>query len=164
MTQVLCCYNVVLLLQQLKSVAKPRRSKSKAIKLQTAAHSTPRARWSRSRTESTAPGAVAIEESCGIRGSYGVTASKTAEYCAHHAPDGMVNVCSKKCRTEGCGKQPSYGMTGTTTAEYCTRHVKRIKLQITDSVGIWLSVQDARMGFHILHCGVLDRDTSITAL
>ena len=42
--------------------------------------------------------------------------------------------------------------------------LKRIRLQITDSVGRWLSVQDARDGFPYLHCGIRDRDASITAL
>ena len=37
-------------------------------------------------------------------------------------PDGMVNVCSTKCRTEGCGKVPSFGVAGTKTPEYCARH------------------------------------------
>ena len=44
------------------------------------------------------------------------------EYCARHAPDGMVNVRSRKCRTEGCGKKPSYGVSGAKTAEYCAQH------------------------------------------
>ena len=45
-------------------------------------------------------------------------------YCAQHAPDGMVNVKSRKCRTEGCGKQPSYGVAGTQTVEYCCQHAR----------------------------------------
>ena len=45
-----------------------------------------------------------------------------AEYCAQHASDGMVNVESRKCRTEDCGKHPSFGVTGTKTAEYCAQH------------------------------------------
>ena len=47
---------------------------------------------------------------------------KTAEYCAQHVPDGMVNVCSRKCGTEGCNKQPSFGLTGAETAECCAQH------------------------------------------
>ena len=39
-----------------------------------------------------------------------------------HAPDGMVNVRSRKCRTEGCGKRPSFGIAGTKTGEYCVQH------------------------------------------
>ncbi|CAN0145047.1 unnamed protein product, partial [Ascophyllum nodosum] len=54
--------------------------------------------------------------------SFGVTGTKTAEYCAPHAPDGMVDVCSRKCRTEGCGKIPSFGVAGSKTAEYCAQH------------------------------------------
>ena len=34
----------------------------------------------------------------------------------------MVNVKSRKCRTEGCGKKPSFGVAGTKTAEYCVQH------------------------------------------
>ena len=45
-----------------------------------------------------------------------------AEYCAQHASDGMVNVTSRKCRTDDCGKQPSFGVTGTKTMEYCAQH------------------------------------------
>ena len=44
------------------------------------------------------------------------------ECCAQHAPDGMVDVKSRKCRTEGCGKRPSHGVGGTKTAEYCAQH------------------------------------------
>ena len=33
--------------------------------------------------------------------------------------------------------------------------LKRIRLQITDSVSRWLSVQDARIGFHIYIVGYL---------
>ena len=54
--------------------------------------------------------------------SFGVAGTKTAEYCAQHAPDGMVNVCSRKCRTESCGKEPSFGVAGTKAAEYCAQH------------------------------------------
>ena len=50
----------VLLLQQLKSVAKYRRSKLKLRKVQTAAYSKPWTGWSTSRKDSTAPGAAAI--------------------------------------------------------------------------------------------------------
>ena len=46
------------------------------------------------------------------------------EYCAQHAPDGMVNVYSKKCRTEGRGKKPSFCVTNTRTAEYCAQHAR----------------------------------------
>ena len=39
-----------------------------------------------------------------------------------YAPDGIVDVCNKKCRTEGCVKQPSFEVAGTKTAEYCAQH------------------------------------------
>ena len=60
--------------------------------------------------------------SCGKIPSFEVAGTKSAEYCAQHAPDGMVNVCSKKCRTEGYDKQPSFGVAGTKMAEYCAQH------------------------------------------
>ena len=44
------------------------------------------------------------------------------ESCAQHALDGMVDVDSRKCRTEGCGKRPSHGVAGTKTVEYCAQH------------------------------------------
>ena len=47
---------------------------------------------------------------------------KTVEYCARHAPDRVVNVYSRKCKTNGCGKRPSYGEAGTKTGKYCTQH------------------------------------------
>ena len=34
----------------------------------------------------------------------------------------MVDVRSRKCRTEGCGKWPSFGVAGTRTMEYCAQH------------------------------------------
>ena len=48
--------------------------------------------------------------------------SLTVECCAHHAPEGMVDVISRKCSTEGCGKIPSFGVADTKAAEYCARH------------------------------------------
>ena len=44
------------------------------------------------------------------------------EYCAQHALEGMVDVKSKKCRTEGCGKRPSFGVAGTKNVEHCAQH------------------------------------------
>ena len=44
--------------------------------------------------------------------------TKSAEFCAQHAPDGMISVKSRKCRTEGCGKKPPFGMANTRTAEH----------------------------------------------
>ena len=50
--------------------------------------------------------------------------TKTAEYCAQDAPDEIVDVKSRKCKTQGCGKGPSFGVAGTTTAEYCAQHAR----------------------------------------
>ncbi|CAN0379723.1 unnamed protein product, partial [Ascophyllum nodosum] len=56
------------------------------------------------------------------RSSFGVAGAKTGEYCATHAPEGLVDVMNRKSRIEGCGKLPSFGVSGTKTAEYCVRH------------------------------------------
>ncbi|CAN0225507.1 unnamed protein product, partial [Ascophyllum nodosum] len=61
-------------------------------------------------------------EGCNNQPSFGVAGTRAVEYCALHAPDGMVNVISIKCRTEGCGKIAVFEVTGTKTAEYCTQH------------------------------------------
>ena len=63
-------------------------------------------------------------EGCGKQPSFGVAGTKTREYCAQHAPDGMVSSNIRMCRTEGCGKKSSFGVAGTTTREYCTQHEK----------------------------------------
>ena len=61
-------------------------------------------------------------EDCGKRPSFGVTGTKTAEYCAQHVPDGMVDVKSRKCKTKDCRKCPSFGVAGTKIADYCAEH------------------------------------------
>ena len=42
--------------------------------------------------------------------------------CAQRTPDGMVNVKSRKCKTQGCVKASSFGVAGTKTAEYCEQY------------------------------------------
>ena len=66
---------------------------------------------------------------CGKRSSFGVAGTrkakyctKTSEYCAQDAPDGMVNVERKICGTEGCGKFAAFAVAGAKTAEYCIQH------------------------------------------
>ena len=54
---------------------------------------------------------------CGKRSSFGVAGTRKAEYCAQHAPDGMVNVRYKICRTEGRHKQVRFGEVYTKTSE-----------------------------------------------
>ena len=61
-------------------------------------------------------------EGCGKHASFGVTGTKTAQYCAQYALDGMVNVRSINCRTQGCGKRSLFGVAGTKMAEYCAQH------------------------------------------
>ena len=36
----------------------------------------------------------------------------------------MINVRSRKCRTEDCGKRPSFRVTKVKTAEYCAQHAR----------------------------------------
>ena len=61
-------------------------------------------------------------ENCGREPSFGVAGTKKREYCAQHAPDGMVNFKNRKCRTQGYGKGSLFGVAGTKTAEYCAQH------------------------------------------
>ncbi|CAM9660170.1 unnamed protein product [Ascophyllum nodosum] len=61
-------------------------------------------------------------EGCGKRRSFGVAGTKTAEYCAQHAKERMVDVVHKKYRTEGCGKRPSFGVVGKETPESYARN------------------------------------------
>ena len=59
-----------------------------------------------------------------LPGSTGVAGTKTAQYCAQHAKNGMIYVKRSKCRTKGCGKGPSFGVAGTRTAEYCAHNIR----------------------------------------
>ncbi|CAN0400536.1 unnamed protein product, partial [Ascophyllum nodosum] len=62
-------------------------------------------------------------EGCSKTPSFGAASTKTAEYCARYALDGMVSV-KRRCGTEGCGKIPSFGVAGTKTTEYCAQHAR----------------------------------------
>ncbi|CAM9420640.1 unnamed protein product [Ascophyllum nodosum] len=44
----------------------------------------------------------------------------------------MVDVCSRKCKTEGCGKQPSFGVAGIKTGEYCGQHAPHGMVNVRD--------------------------------
>ena len=59
-------------------------------------------------------------EGCSKYPSFGVSGTKTAEDCAQHALDEMINVRKILCRTEGCGIVAVFGVAGTKTAEYCS--------------------------------------------
>ena len=61
-------------------------------------------------------------DGCGKGPLFGVAGTKTLQYCAQYAPDGIVNTDSRKCKTGGWGKGPSYGVAGTKTTEYCAQH------------------------------------------
>ena len=79
------------------------------------AHSTHRTEWSTSAAKSAEPKTAARNRRSELQ-------VQKKEYCAQHAPNGMVNVKSRKCRTQGCVKAPSFGVAGTKTAEYCAQH------------------------------------------
>ncbi|CAM9750787.1 unnamed protein product [Ascophyllum nodosum] len=61
-------------------------------------------------------------EGCDTRPSFGVAGTKTVQYCAQHAKNGMVDFKSRKCRTEGCGKQATSRVASARTVEYCAQH------------------------------------------
>ncbi|CAN0079792.1 unnamed protein product, partial [Ascophyllum nodosum] len=56
----------------------------------------------------------------------------TAEYCVHHAQNGMVNVMRRKqCGAESYGKQPSLGVGGTRTVENCAHPAQKGMVNIS---------------------------------
>lgn len=64
---------------------------------------------------------------CSKGPSYGEAGGTKREFCAQHAPEGMVNLNSlnhnrKQCKHPSCTKQPSYGAKGTTKREFCAQH------------------------------------------
>ena len=59
---------------------------------------------------------------CGRIMTFVIGGKKTVACCTLHAPDGMVDVTSRKSRTEGCGKVPSIGVVGTKTVEHCAQY------------------------------------------
>ena len=61
-------------------------------------------------------------EDCSKRPSFGAAGTKTAEYCAQHAQDGMINVNKIKCPTEGSGMIAACGVARTETAEHYVQH------------------------------------------
>ena len=60
-------------------------------------------------------------EGCGKQSTYGVAGPKTGDYCTQHAPNGIVDVKSRKCKTRGCGRKPSFGVGNTRTTEFCAQ-------------------------------------------
>ena len=61
---------------------------------------------------------------CPKHPAYGVEGSKTAEFCAGHRKEGMVNVVSQRCSHPGCNKQPAFGLEGSKKKEFCAEHKK----------------------------------------
>ncbi|CAM9864214.1 unnamed protein product [Sphacelaria rigidula] len=56
------------------------------------------------------------------RPSLGAAGGRKAEFCAAHAPAGMVDVRRKRCGKEGCSTRPSFGAAGGRKAEFCAAH------------------------------------------
>lgn len=59
---------------------------------------------------------------CSKQASYGVEGSRRRQFCAQHAEDGMIDVCSKRCIFEGCSKHPTFGVAGSRKREFCSKH------------------------------------------
>lgn len=49
-------------------------------------------------------------DGCGKEPSFGMAGSRTAQFCAQHAEDGMVNVRGKRCEHPGCSTRPAFGL------------------------------------------------------
>ncbi|CAN0354423.1 unnamed protein product, partial [Ascophyllum nodosum] len=64
--------------------------------------------------------------SCGKQPSFGAAGTKTVEYRTQDAPQGMVDVKSRECRTGDCGKKASFGVVGTKAASYCEQHASDV--------------------------------------
>ena len=62
--------------------------------------------------------------------------AKTTEYCSRHAQDGIINVKSRKYKTESCRKRPSFGVAGTKTAEYCAQNAVDKVVDIKNMVDV----------------------------
>lgn len=61
-------------------------------------------------------------QGCTKFSSYGFAEVKTAQFCAQHAKDGMVE--EKICAHEGCDKKASFGVAGGKTAQFCCQHAQ----------------------------------------
>lgn len=58
--------------------------------------------------------------------AFDVEGIKTAEFCAPHAEEEMVNVCKKRCAQPGCDTSASYGLhVGSKTASSALHSRKR---------------------------------------
>ncbi|CAM9978094.1 unnamed protein product [Ascophyllum nodosum] len=71
-------------------------------------------------------------EGCGKQPCFGLAGTKTAEYCAQHALNGMVNFCKMMGETES-GKKASFGMTGTKKAKNCAQHALNEMVDVCSS-------------------------------
>ena len=77
---------------------------------------------------------VCKHEGCSKRPSFGMAGRKTAEFCSHHASEGMVNIRNRRCRNKGCSKRPSFGMAGRKKAEFCTQHATERRANIRSKI------------------------------
>ena len=59
---------------------------------------------------------------CPKQASYGLKGTARRQFCAQHAVDGMVDVCSKRCSREGCSKHATFGVPGSRKREFCSTH------------------------------------------
>eukprot|EP00752_Nemacystus_decipiens_P013852 g12298.t1 len=62
------------------------------------------------------------DPTCSKQASYGVEGTRRRQFCAQHAAEGMVDVCSKRCVGEGCSKHATFGVEGSRKREYCAKH------------------------------------------
>ena len=76
--------------------------------------STHRTGWSTSVTESAEAKTAASDRRSEMQ------VRKLWSKCAPHAPTGMADVCSRKCKAEGCNKRSSFGVVGKNCGVLCT--------------------------------------------
>ncbi|CAN0479816.1 unnamed protein product, partial [Ectocarpus sp. 12 AP-2014] len=66
-------------------------------------------------------GRVCEQPNCLKQASYGIEGSRRRQFCSRHAVEGMVDVCSNRCRHEGCSKHPSFGVKRSGRRQFCAR-------------------------------------------
>lgn len=80
-------------------------------------------------------------QGCTKYASYSAEGSRTAEFCALHVKEGVLNVSinrKKRCRDEGCSKKPSQGTEGSKAEGLCEPHMKK---EVADANGERCSYQ-----------------------
>lgn len=61
--------------------------------------------------------------------------TKTAEFCAANAEDGMVNIKNRRCNQLGCTKLPSDDVARTMMAVFCNGYAKDGMVNIRNKRG-----------------------------